>query len=106
MRISTRDAEFHYSNLSEEDVRKIPTLSESNKRLLRRKAYIELASDRTLELLKVLQAKEPATQFVTYIKPVGMVGGWHRLTGEETRNWNSCRLLYQILSEESEDSAK
>ena len=104
--IATRDTEFHYSNISAEDERKIPSLSESNKRVLLSKAYIELGSDRTPEILNVLQSNESVPWQIGYNVPRPIVGRWHRLTSEETRNWNSCRLLYQILSKESEDSAK
>lgn len=98
-RIATRPEEFHYSGLTKEDERKIPTLSRNEMLKLQREAYIELQVDRTDELLKLLDFGSAARAQIGYGQSGLMSFNARTLTANELRNVKYCLLLYHMLAE-------
>jgi len=105
-KIATTEHEFHYSGLSPEDEKKLPSLNQTQMMRLQREAYVELSSDRTTELLSVLQLPPARRINVGYNHPGSIVYNRYMLTDEEVRNMEWCLLLYQLLTEQESKDAK
>lgn len=101
IRLATEPAEFHYSNLTPEQVQKLPTLNRSQLASVRARAYVELGPDRTDELLRVLQQSETLRRNIGYSPSSAIVYNRYLLTDDEVRNMTSCLLYLQVLTQAS-----
>ncbi|MCA9048375.1 MAG: hypothetical protein KDA89_06585 [Planctomycetaceae bacterium] len=104
-KLVTSETEFHLPNISEEDEKKLPALNSDQMRRLQSRAYIEIGSDRTNELLTVLARPLKERRTVGYIPEKAYFANGNQLTDDEVRNVDSCLLLYQTLTEQSKPEA-
>ena len=97
--LKTNGEEFHYTNLSDEDRRKLPAMTSGQRMTIRRQAFLELGSDRSRELVALLTKPFSKRKFVSYASERGFVRR-HSITEDERRNMDTCLLMYQMLKEE------
>lgn len=96
-KVATSETEYHLPNISEEEAKKIPILNGPQLRRLQSTAYVELGSDRTQELLTILESPANEPGIVGYNGRDAFPPTSHLLTDGEKRNLKSCLLLYEIL---------
>jgi len=98
----TVETEYHYDGIEEDDLPKLSTLNERQMAAARRSAYIELQTDRTEDILKVIEAPASERSAVAYGPPRGAILNFRELTEHEQRNLHSTLLLYRLMSAEAE----